>query len=360
MLTSFYKTLITVVLLTVSASGYATARDDAKSGGETFRKIVFLINDFKNLPDYIKAGEWRVDSLRDWHAAPPPPIAVAPTGEVFLATEGQMRYYSNTGSLLGEWELPDAPFPSGYFGLGVTPYGAVFAADHSAGRVYGFTPQGRLISKWEAKVGPLAIGPNGDIYASTGKRIQRYDANGVLLGEWGSNGTLDRDFGLALYLTVGPDGAVYVLDFDSGRVQCFTAEGSYLRTWEPTGARLGERQTPRGIAAGPDGDVFIFKNPGVKVGCRLERFTAAGSFVGSFGLSENRGTVYGPGIAVAPDGTLYIADREDGRIRYYKPSSIFHIVRYSVFGIAILVVVFFIALYTRFFFRKRKRQVTGK
>lgn len=359
MLSNSYKRVIIILItLAVCASGVASARDDGTPDEGRFRKIVSFIKKLKHPPDYVKGGEWPVEDFREWVGAPPSPVVVAPTGDVYIASEGQVQYFSNTGSFRGKWEIPNSPFRFGYFGLAIAPDGTVFAADHSAGRVYGFTPQGRLVSEWEAKVGPLAAGPNGDIYTSTGRRIQRYDPDGALLGEWGSLGEPDSEFGLALYLAVSPDGAVYVLDFDSGYVQRFNAEGVYYDKWRSGGRRWGTSETSRGLAVGPDGDVYVFENPGVEVGCRLNYFTPVGSFLGSFGLPGNRGTVYGPGMAVAPDGTVYISDRYNKRICYYKPSRIYYVIRYGVFGVSALIIVFSLTFIVRFLRRKLRRQPT--
>jgi DNA-binding beta-propeller fold protein YncE len=346
-------TLGVIVFLT---SGLAYASGDETVSRDVFRKGASFFDKVINPPDYVKGGEWSVNYLKQWHAAPPPPVAVAPTGDVYIASEGHVQYFSDAGAYRGEWEFPDYPFRFGYFGLAIAPDRTVFVADHSAGHVYGFTPQGRLVSEWEATVGPLAAGPGGDIYASTGRRIQRFDADGALLNEWGPFGERDAEFGLALYLTVGPDGTIYVLDFDSGSVQRFTSEGSYLMRWEPGNGIPGRDMVPRGIFAGPDGNVYVFENLGGDLGCRLDCFTAAGSFLGSLDLPENRGTVYGPGIAIAPDGAVYISDRYNHRICYYKPSRIYYVIRYAVLGVFTVAGIFVIAVLVRFSLRKLKRR----
>ncbi len=354
----YKKVIFAVITVAVCSLGVASARIDETPDESRFRKIVSFIKKVNNPPDYVKAGEWPVEDFGCWTGAPPIPVVVAPTGDVYVASEGHVQYFSSAGSFLGEWEMPISPFRFGYFGLAIARGGAVFAADHSASRVYEFTPRGRLISEWEAEVGPLAVGPNGDIYASTGRRIQRYDVNGTLLAEWGPYGTGEGEFGLALYLAVGPDGTVYVLDYDFGGVQYFTPEGSYLGRWGPEGCRYSRYKKPRGIAVGTDGKVYIFENPRVGVGRRFDYFTAAGSFLGSFGLPENRSTVYGPGIAVAPGGTVFISDRYNQRISCFKPSRIFHVARYGVFGVTALIIVFLITLIARRFLKRRKGTTT--
>ena len=332
----------------------ASDNDTLKEGH--FSKIVSFINKVLTPPDYVKGGEWRVDYLKEWHAAPPPPVVVSPAGDVYIASEGHVQYFSNAGSYQGEWELPDSPFRFGFFGLAIGPDGMVFSADHSAGRVYEFSPQGRLLSEWEAQVGPLAVSPNGDIYASTGRRIQRYDVKGNLLGEWGSYGTGDGEFRVPLDLAVGPDGTVYVLDSEFGGVQYFTAEGSFLGRWGTEGRKYGRYTRPSAIAVGPDGKVFVCEDTAVRTNSRFDYFTSTGSFLGTFDLPEWRGTDYGPGMAVAPDGTVYISDRNNGRICYYKPSRIYYVIRYAVIGVLTVVGFSVFAFLIRFSLLKLKRR----
>ncbi|MEE8639805.1 MAG: NHL repeat-containing protein [bacterium] len=242
--------------------------------------------------------------------------------------------------------------------MAIAPDKTVFAADHSAGRVYRFTPGGRLMPAWEAEVGPLAMAPNGDIYASTGRRIQRYDVSGNLRGEWGSYGTGEGEFRLPLDLSVGPDGTVYVLDSGFGGVQYFTPEGSFLGRWGPDGFKYGRYKNPRGIAAGPDGKVYVLENSAVGANYRFDYFTATGSFLGSYDLPDNYSTAYGSGIAVASDGTVYISDRGDERIHYYEPSRVFHVIRYVVFSVTVLIIAFLITLIARRLLKRRKGTAT--
>ena len=50
-------------------------------------------------------------------------------------------------------------------------------------------------------------------------------------GAWGSQGSGQGQFGGVLYLAVGPDGSVYVVDDAGSRVEKFTADGAFVTTW---------------------------------------------------------------------------------------------------------------------------------
>ena len=125
-------------------------------------------------------------------------------------------------------------------------------------------------------------------------------------------------------MAIAPDGSIYVADAGNSRIQHLTAEGALISSWGEygtangnTAAAPGTFNDPWGIAVGPDGSVYVadtWNN-------RIQKFTAKGEFVKQWGVSgqgETPFALWGPrGIAVDAQGHVYVADTGDKRIVIY-------------------------------------------
>lgn len=140
--------------------------------------------------------------------------------------------------------------------------------------------------------------------------------------EGAAEGELNHPRGLA----VGQDGNLVVADSLNHRIQVFTADGEFVRAW---GAfEVGERGTatggnfnqPWGVAVGPDGNIYVADT----WNHRVQVFTPEGEFLRTWGqlgqldAAQNPTDFWGPrDIAVDPDGNVYVADTGNKRIRVY-------------------------------------------
>ncbi|HEX2517102.1 MAG TPA: hypothetical protein VH257_20525, partial [Chloroflexota bacterium] len=141
------------------------------------------------------------------------------------------------------------------------------------------------------------------------------------------------------YVMAAPDGSVYVADSDRSVVRRIDPDGGFSDVIAGTGYRGGNFDDdtgpatsiplgwPTGLALGPDGSLYI-ADRGRHMIFRLQngqitRFAGTGraDFLLPSGYSpEGRPArdepLYSPGaVAVAPDGTVYIADTLNSRIR---------------------------------------------
>ncbi|MGC8947486.1 MAG: flippase activity-associated protein Agl23 [Anaerolineae bacterium] len=176
----------------------------------------------------------------------------------------------------------------------------------------------------------IAVGPDGSVYVadSGNHRIQKFTAEGQWVTAWGSfggcpeqtppPGTFCEPWGVA----VGPDGAVYVADLWAHRIQKFSPDGEFLAQWgfsSNYGADLrpGAFYGPRGIAVAPDGTVYV-TDTGNK---RVQVFTADGVYLRMWGAPGSLpGQLNEPvGIALGPDGNLYVADTWNYRVQVLDP-----------------------------------------
>jgi tripartite motif-containing protein 71 len=272
-------------------------------------------------------------------------VAVAPDGTVYVADTWNHRIhrFSATGEFLGGWGLrgsDDGQFysPSG---VAVAPDGTVYVADRDNDRIQRFSASGTFLGAWGAQgssdgqfssPSSVAVASDGTVYVadSGNRRIQRFSASGVFLGAWGSPGSGDGQFYSPSGVAVAPDGTVYVADTGNYRIQRFSASGTFLGAWGAQGSGDGQFAEPSDVAVALDGTVYVVDSGTVFQGMahgnhRIQRFSASGTFLGTWGAF---GSGYGQfsrpsGVAVAPDGTVYVADIFNRRIQRFSASGTF-------------------------------------
>jgi len=153
---------------------------------------------------------------------------------------------------------------------------------------------------------------------------------------WGQVGTAPGQFNHPRGLAVGPDGNLYVVDSDNARVQVFAPDGTFLRAWgsycemesghgcaDPDGngpLQMGDGQfrEPWGIAVAPDGRVYVADT----WNHRIQVFDAAGTFLtGWGGFAETNSLTdrfYGPrDMAIDASGRVYVSDTGNERIMVF-------------------------------------------
>ncbi len=125
-------------------------------------------------------------------------------------------------------------------------------------------------------------------------------------------------------LAFAPDGTFYVADSRNHRILHFDPSGNLINQWgTPTGndpnnpnpaAPPSTFNEPWGVAVGPDGSVYVADT----WNHRIQKFTADGQFVkmwGTFGQGTQPDTFYGPrGIAVDAQGRVYVVDTGNKRV----------------------------------------------
>ncbi len=123
-------------------------------------------------------------------------------------------------------------------------------------------------------------------------------------------------------IAVAADGTIYVADARNHRIQHLSADGKVLQTWGTfadvskgaESAPGGTFNEPWGIAVAPDGSVFVadtWNN-------RIQKFSADGKFIkmwGYFGQAEQPDAFWGPrGLAISPLGQLLVTDTGNKRV----------------------------------------------
>jgi len=177
-------------------------------------------------------------------------------------------------------------------------------------------------------VSDAAIDSQGRIYAFTrGKHpIIVFDKEGNFVTSWGYG-----DFGISPHLVsqshgifIGPDDSVYLTDAYQHVVRRYTRLGEMEREWGTPGVPgvtyyRREFNMPSGIAMAPDGCIYVSDGYGNRCvhkyspdGEHLLTWGEPGSGPGEFAVVHN--------IGCDKEGRVLICDRENNRIQIFDPN----------------------------------------
>ena len=266
-------------------------------------------------------------SGRTWSTPFPTEPIAAPTVSVL---DGR------TGRLLAAWGTNEFIMPHG---LSLDAADNVWLTDVGRQQVFKFSPDGRrlLLTLGERGVPgadrthfnlptDVAVLPDGSFYVSDGNqntRVVKFTAEGKYDFEWGGKGAGPGQFNLPHGVAVDAKGQVIVCDRSNARLQVFDPRGKFLTEWK--GPLIGR---PYGVSVGADGHIYAIdggdgplkraeRPRAVELdaeGRVLDRFGAFGTEPGQF--------VLGHDLAVARDGSVYVADATANRVQKFvrKPA----------------------------------------
>lgn len=269
--------------------------------------------------------------------AEPMDVAVSPDGERLYVTEtGGKRLVRVYDPSSGHWIRNLVP-PGGRKNLWRMPvYVAVspktedvYVSDRLREDIEIYSPQGKFLRKLKpaGRLGkgsnPLGVAfdSNGRLYVTDvgGKRSQHrvlvFGKGSRPLYRLGKPGMFWFPNGLA----IDSGGYVYVADSDNGRLAVLNPKGK-LVSQVLRGVGEGDLGLPRGVAI-HDGKLFVVDTMShtVKVYGISEGQPKLPAYIGSFGVEGigNGQFQYPNGIAIGPDGRIYIADRENDRVQVW-------------------------------------------
>ncbi len=298
-----------------------------------------IVRDWPALPEGLVLGQCvgvGVDSQsnvfvfhrngRTWSTPFPTEPLAAPTVSVL---DGR------SGRLLAAWGSNEFIMPHG---LTLDHEDNVWLTDVARQQVFKFTHEGRLLlTLGERGVAgsdqkhfnlptDVAVLPDGSFYVSDGyrnTRVVKFTAGGRYDFEWGGKGAGPGQFNLPHGVAVDAQGRVIVCDRSNSRLQVFDPRGKFLAEWK--GPLIGR---PYGVSVGADGHVVLIdggdgtgktadRPRAVELdadGRVLDRFGAGGTGPGLFQLGHD--------IAVARDGSVYVADAGGKRLHKFirKPA----------------------------------------
>jgi DNA-binding beta-propeller fold protein YncE len=201
----------------------------------------------------------------------------------------------------------------------------------------------QLPSGFEHKdVSDVAVDSYDRVYLLTRSepRVIVYSRDGRFLRSWGEGTFSARPHGI----TIGPDDAVYIVDEGNNSVRRYSTDGALELEIGPDGrasdtgvdhsiGHLYERidsirraagpyNKPTKVGVAPNGDLYVSDGYG---NARVHHFDAQGKLLGSWGEpGAGPGQFHLPhSVAVAPDGHVLVADRENGRVQIFTPAGEF-------------------------------------
>lgn len=172
----------------------------------------------------------------------------------------------------------------------------------------------------EATTGAVTVQPEVDPYVQGWRDVSAVAA-------WGTIGTAEGQFQSPHGLAIGPDGSIFVADGNNHRVQQFNRDGQFIAAFGvPSGsidnAPAGQFNEPWDVAVAKDGTIYVADT----WNHRIQKFTAQRQFVTMWGALDDtggratgfEGRFYGPrGIAVDADGRVLVADTGNKRVQIF-------------------------------------------
>ena len=171
---------------------------------------------------------------------------------------------------------------------------------------------------WEYGAAP-AIAQVVDVDAYQDKLVE-LTADTVFGASGDQPGQLQAPRGIA----VAQDETIYVADSQNHRIQRFSPDGELLNNWgsfsgaAPEAAQDGAFNEPWGVAVGPDGSVYVADT----WNHRIQKFSPEGEFLltwGHFGQAESPEAMWGPrDVAVDAENRVYVTDTGNKRILVFS------------------------------------------
>jgi DNA-binding beta-propeller fold protein YncE len=207
-------------------------------------------------------------------------------------------------------------------GVAVDSRDRVFVFNRGEHPLLVFDRDGRFLSSWGeglfARAHGLTIGPDDSVYCTDDldHTVRKFTSEGTLLltlgvsGKPSDTGATSMDyrtirhagppFNFPTNLALTTDGSIYITDgYGNARVHKFAADGLHLLTWGEPGAGAGQFRVPHGIAVTPEGTVVVAD----RENCRLQFFDPDGRYLTEWGDIARPCQV-----TVDEAGNLYVAE----------------------------------------------------
>lgn len=298
-------------------------------------------------------------------------LAVGPDGSLYIAdsqnhrirrvgTDGIITTVAGNGTpgFAGDNGAATSAELNNPVGVAVGPDGSLFIVDQNNNRIRQVRPDGKIVtvagngsSTFGGDGGPatsagmlpwgVAVGPDGAVYIAdrSNSRVRMVDQNGTISTVAGNGLAFPNadgvpatsvNLGVPSDVAVGPDGSLYIIVGGPGRVRKVTPQGIISTLAGTTAgysgdggpAKTAQIDSPVRLAVGPDGSIYIPDTGNQRlrwIGSEGIIATIAGNglagFSGDGGLAPQAQFSDPYAVAVGPDGAVYVADSFNQRIR---------------------------------------------
>jgi uncharacterized protein (TIGR03663 family) len=295
----------------------------------------------------VKLGDSTQAGLKNGQFKVPRTVAFAPNGDILVldSGNGRVQRFAADGTYLSKFGkigttdglLNIIQYDGGAGGLATDEEGNIYVSDSWNYRVQKFDSQGNFLLKFgepfDAK-GELSLastrpngfyGPRGIFYdrtkgelylADTGnRRVAVFDKNGNFLRQFGGRGSGPGQFDEPVALAVSPNGNVYVTDLRNKRVQLLDRDGKYISEVKVPSWRDQNLNEPY-VTLDSTGKVYVSDPANAKILVFSPDLSPLQPIESGAGvILENP-----VGMAVSPDGFLYVADAKRHTVAKIKLS----------------------------------------
>ena len=212
-------------------------------------------------------------------------------------------------------------------GVAVDGRGAVYVADDNNNRIVKLTPGLRYVRAWNrfgsahtlSYVRALAAADGQVVVADTGNdRIEVFHTNGSPVREWGTSPDTPGQFLAPLDVTANRSGAIFVVVPNASRshIDRFSSSLAFQSRTRGGHVKIGTHFfVPTAAAAAPDGSLWV-TDP---LNDRLRHLTPDGAFAGAIGGGGHRANPrarfsHPAGVAVDGAGDVLVADTGHNRV----------------------------------------------
>ncbi len=261
----------------------------------------------------------------------PRAITIDDKNQVYVVDmTARIQVFDCDGKFLRSWQTPK--FKHGKpCGLSVDNQGNLLVADTHYFRMLVYRPDGTLLTE-RTIGGTCGSGPgqfgfvtdvvqdsNGNYYISEyGEydRIQKFNADGEFLFQWGGHGWKPGQFVRPQSIAVDQEDRIWVADACNHRLQLFDARGdkaNLLHIWGKEGSKLGEFKYPYGIHF--DGGQYLYVSEFGNH--RVQKLTINGQSIACWGThGRGPGELHGPwALASDQSGRIHVLDTYNHRVQ---------------------------------------------
>jgi DNA-binding beta-propeller fold protein YncE len=324
---------------------------DGLTAGHGVGQLNFPYNvDFSHDGTIVYVADTGNDRIAQWNISGPTPVWMNPIGtkcgipcpnppasigmlehlrRVVVLTDGSLMgddfwgngidHFGADGTVLGEIEGFHAPAPgfAQAFGIGVGSDGTTYVVDRLNQRIERFDATGTYLNntggrgiKAGADSWPeaVAVAPDLTVWEADTRndRLQHYVAD--LSGTptvVGSTGSAVNQFNNPEGLTVDATGKVWVADTLNNRIHSYDPSTSTHAVFGALGSGPGQFDNPKGVAVSSTA-VYVADT----LNNRVEKLDLSGNYLAAYSTGLN-----GPeDVALAGDGTLWVADTQNSRL----------------------------------------------
>jgi tripartite motif-containing protein 71 len=162
----------------------------------------------------------------------------------------------------------------------------------------------------------LVVDSHGNLYVSDDNysgsvdRIEKFDASGNYVSQFGSRGTGDGQFQFITSMYVDASENIYIVDSNNARVEKFDTNGNFLLKFSTTRSDNTTSSYPEGVVVDSLGNIYVSDSNNNNI----QKFDSSGNFLSVITSAGGNAFNGATGLFLDHSGILYASDYSNGRI----------------------------------------------